>query len=222
MKKKFLPALLLCAALAGVWRLGEAAVLRDWRIDGGGDAARAEARRMVRELEGKSLLALNLNYLRARLKNLPGVAEAELRRRLPRRLEIRLVGREPLAAWDGGGLVDVRGRRYDGAANSWLPIFRGPAERAASMADFYGAARRALSPLGAVIIQLQVGEDGEWRVFLDDGLVLYLGRDNRHERLRRFARHAPRLRREFARLRAVDLRYEKGFSVVGDRTEEEA
>lgn len=215
MKKYFV--LPLAVFLAAWWFAG-AAELREWRVEGGADGARAEARRMLRALEGRNLLALNLHELRAELENLPGVAGAALRRRLPDGLEVRLSARTPLAAWGGGGLVDVRGRRYEGAAEEWLPIFRGPAGRAASMADFYGAARQTLSPLNTAIVQLQVGEDGEWRVFLQDGVVLYLGREDRRNRLRRYARHAPRLRREFSVLRAVDLRYEKGFSVIGERS----
>ncbi|MBE8158173.1 MAG: FtsQ-type POTRA domain-containing protein [Betaproteobacteria bacterium] len=213
------PLAVLFAAL--LWWLGGSAALRESVVAGGGEVAHAEARRILRRLEGKNLLALNLRALRAELSNLPGVADAELRRRLPGVLEAKLIARTPLAAWGGGGLVDVRGRRYDGAAYAWLPIFHGPAGLAAGMADFYGAAREILAPLNTAIVQLQAGGDGEWRVFLRDGVVLYLGRENRRLRLRRYARHARRLRREFAALRSVDLRYEKGFSVTGERAEEE-
>ena len=206
------------AALAALlWWLGGSATVRGAVVDGGGEAARAEARRMLRRLEGENLLALDLRKLRAELSALPGVDEAELRRRLPGVLAVKLIERKPLAVWGGGGLVDVRGRRYDGAAHGWLPIFRGPPGAAAGMADFYGESRKILAPLNIAIVQLQAGEDGEWRVFLQDGVVLYLGREDRRRRLRRYARHALRLRREFAEVRSVDLRYEKGFSVAGER-----
>lgn len=219
--KKYAPVLLFALAAPLLWRLADLAQLREWRVEGGADAARAGAERMLERLEGENLLALDLDKVRAELENLPGVAGAKLRRLLPDGLEVRLIPRRPLAVWGGGGLVDVRGRRYNGAAEGWLPVFRGPAGRAASMADFYGSARETLSPLGAAIVQLRVGEDGEWRVFLQDGVVLYLGREKRRLRLRRYARHARRLRREFAGLRTVDLRYEKGFSVTGKRTGED-
>lgn len=214
-----LPIILLVALLPFLWYLAEGAVLRGWHVSGGATSVRADVGRIMRELEGRSLLTMQLPQLRARLLNLPGVADAQLRRRLPDLLEITILARRPLASWAGGGLVDVRGAHYEGVADSWLPVFSGPKGRAASMADFYNEARELLKTADAAIAQLQVDEDGEWRLFLRDGVMLRLGRDDRHARLRRYAQYAGELRRRFVRLRAVDLRYEKGFSVSVDGEE---
>ncbi|MGI9297002.1 MAG: cell division protein FtsQ/DivIB [Gammaproteobacteria bacterium] len=214
------PLILFAVVLAFLWHLAEGAVLRGWRVTGGAEIARAEVGRMMRDLEGRNLPAMSLPNLRAQILNLPGVADAHLRRRLPDVLEVTLVARRPLASWAGGGLVDMRGARYEGTADSWLPVFSGPAERAASMADFYGETRALLESADAAIAQLRVDEDGEWRLFLRDGVMLRLGRENRRERLRRYVRYAGELRRRFAQIRAVDLRYEKGFSVSTDGEEQ--
>ena len=217
------PLLFVFVFAAVLWRLAESAELRGWRIVGGAEAARAEVGRMMREMEGRSLPLLDLPQLRSQILALPGVADAHLRRRLPDVLEVTLVPRRPLAIWAGGGLVDVRGERYNGAADSRLPVFSGPAERAAGMADFYGEARVLLAQSDAAIApiaQLRVEENGEWRMFLQNGVILRLGRENRRERLQRYVRHADELHRRFARLRAVDLRYEKGFSVFADNEEQ--
>ena len=217
--KKFLPFLLVFALLASLGLLAEGAQLRGWRVVGGAEPARAAVGRMLLQREGENLLAMDLPRLRAQILNLPGVAEATLRRRLPDSLEVMLVARRPLASWAGGGLVDARGARYAGSVDSRLPVFSGPAERAASMADFYGDARALLASADAEIAQLRVEDDGEWRLFLRDGVLLRLGRENRRARLRRYVRYAGELRRRFARMRAVDLRYEKGFSVSADDEE---
>ena len=201
--------------------LSQAATLSVWRISGGDYSARVATEKLVQQLAGVNLITLDLAHLRMRLLQLPGVAEVRLYRRFPDALAISLSPRQPLAVWENGGLVDVRGRRYEGVATTFLPIFRGPEKRAASMADFYAAAAGILLPLNTPIIQLEVDAVGEWRVFLQDSVVLHLGRDNRHERLRRYVRYASALRRRFVRLRAVDLRYETGFSVIGERKEEE-
>lgn len=204
----------LCSLLA--WFLAERSTLQAWRIVGGGETARAAAERMMRDLEGRSLPGMSLSALRAQFLRLPGVADAEVRRRLPDALEVHLVARRPLASWAGGGLVDIRGARYEGIADKWLPVFSGPVERAASMADFYAETRATLAEAEAAVAHLRVSEDGEWRAFLRDGVMLHLGRENRRERVHRYARYAPELRRRFARMRAVDLRYEKGFSISTD------
>ena len=215
--------LLFFVAAAGVfvWEAWQEAVLRHYRIIGGNAAAYAETAGVLSTLRGKNLLLLNLSAWREKIEKLPTVAEARLRRRLPDTLEVELVTRRPLAVWGDGGLVDEQGRRYVGKAEERLPIFTGPVGRAASMADFYRRANALLLPLEERIMQLQVDENGAWRVFLEDGLVLYLGRSTRDERIRRYVRHAAPLRQRFAALKAVDLRYELGFSIIIDEVVEE-
>ena len=199
-----------------LWYMAERFTLRGWTINGGDAIARVSVEKMMREMEGRSLAALRLPLLREQIMRQPGVADAALRRQLPDSLEIRLIEHRPLASWADGGLVDVWGVRYDGFSDKWLPQFSGPAERAASMADFYTDARDMLDKIGATIAHLRVDDNGEWRIFLSDGLMLQLGRDNLHKRVRRYVRHAAELRLRFAQIRAVDLRYEKGFSISLD------
>ena len=207
-----LPAAVLLSAL---WLALDSMRLREVRVGGGDAIANSKAEQQLRTLRGHNLLLLDLGYWRGQLAKLPGVADIQLRRRLPDVLEATLIARRPLAKWSAGGVVDSRGRRYDGRTeDSRLPIFKGPDGRAASMADFYADADKILSPLS--VAQLEVDDDGEWRLFLDGGVILYLGRERRRERLRRYRRHAESLQKRFARLRAVDLRYDKGFAVAAD------
>lgn len=214
MKKSLLSAGVTAAVFVAVFlMLVVQSRVEHFRIHGGTASGRNEAAELLRGIHGDNLILLNIAGLQRKLRTLPGVGGAEVRRRLPDTLEVQLSARRALAVWDGGGLVDSKGRRYGGTANEWLPIFRGTPGRAASMAAFYGEAELLLLPLGAGIAQLQVDDNGEWSVFLQNGVVLQLGRENRHARLRRYAAHANELNDRFAGLRAVDLRYEKGFAV---------
>ena len=203
--------LFLGLVIALLYWTAQSMVLREWQIEGGDKLARAKTEKILQQTAGDNLLWLNLNALRVNLQSLPTVANAQLYRRLPNTLNVRLSKFYPVAAWASGGLVDARGVRYPGEVDKWLPIFQGPERRVARMLDFYESAKQILTP--AVINQLHVDEDGESRVFLEGGLVLHLGRESRLLRLRRYARYAPLLRQKFARLNTVDLRYEKGFSV---------
>ncbi|MGU9951248.1 MAG: cell division protein FtsQ/DivIB [Gammaproteobacteria bacterium WSBS_2016_MAG_OTU1] len=212
---------IVCLA-AMAWAFLSSMQLQSAQVKGGTVSAIAEARHQLQKLEGSNLLLLDLPYWREQLKRLPGVADVILRRQLPGKLEVQLVEHRPLASWADGGLVDVMGRRYGGAVEEWLPVFKGPGGRAASMVEFYESANKILTPLGEIITQLEVDEKGEWRLFLEGGVVLYLGRERRHVRLRRYASHAFNLRDRFARLRVVDLRYEKGFAIVADAAGEES
>lgn len=215
------------AIAALVWLAASSAVVRESRLSGGGVEAQAEARAMLEGIAGENLLLLDLASLRAQFRKLPGVSDARLSRILPDVLAVSLSARRPLANWGHAGsgwLVDAQGERYRGSApSSLLPVFSAPpgpapehdAARAAVMADFYADANAALAEAGTSIAQIAVDRGGEWRVFLDSGTVLYLGRDSRLSRVRRFARHAPALLRRFEALRVIDLRYDRGFAIVG-------
>lgn len=177
-------------------------------------AVYARAVGVVNEHTGGSLPALDLAKLRLRLAAIPGVADARLRRRLPHSLHAVIIMRRPLARWASGGLVDVAGHRYEGASSSgkWLPVFAGGDDDAARIAEFYGFAAHILPPDD--IGQVQLEDNGEWKVFLRDGAVLYLGGEAPRTRLKRYAKYRPGIERRFGKVRAVDLRYGRGFSIA--------
>ena len=56
--------------------------------------------------------------------------------------------------------------------------------------------------------------------FLQDGVLLYLG-ETPKRKLRRYAKHKESLADNFTAVRAVDLRYSRGFSVDGDLRDRE-
>ena len=170
----------------------------------------ARAMDIVNAPVGGSLPSVDLALLRARLARIPGVADARLRRRLPDTLQAVLILRRPMAKWAGGGLVDVAGHRYEGATDEWLPIFDGDANRVAQMAEFYGFAAELLPNIG----QVQLEDNGEWKLFLRDGAILYLGREAPRKRVRRYVRHRAEIVKMYGKVRAVDLRYGRGFALA--------
>ena len=181
----------------------------------GVDAQTVErARKMLRELAGASMLDINVDDLRRRLERLPGTGEAVVRRR-PTRLIAELHPRRPLARWADGGLVGTRGARYAGVSTAPLPIFSGAAARTAEMAEFYDSARRTLAGRNLAVAQLDLSEGGDWRVVLDNGVAVYLGRERPRARLRRFAAHYPAVAAMYERIETADLRYGRGFAVRG-------
>lgn len=193
------------------------------QIVGGTDEMRANARAILQEGAGQSLLDLDLHEWKQRLENLPGVAQAHLRRVPPHALLVRLENHQPLARWAQGGLIDVYGARYDGVGDLSLPVFDGPLGSVHNMIAFFEEAETILDSGAASggddsnvgkIMQLELSARGEWQVFLDNGIILYLGREKPRARVRLYVRHARELQNQFAQLRGVDLRYEHGFTII--------
>jgi len=80
----------------------------------------------------------------------------------------------------------------------------------------YESFARTLSVLGKRPKEIALSDRGAWRLKLDDGQLLELGRDQMDERLQRFVAAYPRTIAQLpaARLR-IDLRYPNGFTVRG-------
>ena len=218
-----LSALALAVAICLAVAAGARALSRQWLTLSGAelraegvDAQTVErAAAALRKFAGASVLDLNPDEVRRELEDLPGTAEAHVRRRA-RTLTAELHPRLPLARWADGGLVSARGGRYAGDASARLPIFSGAESRTAEMAEFYGSAREILAERGMAPAQLELSESGDWRVVLENGVAVYLGREAPRARLRRFAKHYAAAAELYARVDSADVRYARGFALRGE------
>ena len=219
-------AVAICLALAA----GARALSRQWltlsgaelRADGVDAQTIERAAAALRKFAGANVLDLNAEEIRRELENLPGTAEAHVRRKA-RTLTAELHPRLPLARWADGGLVSARGVRYAGDSSAPMPIFSGAESRTAEMAEFYDSARTILAERGMAPAQLELSESGDWRVVLENGVAVYLGREAPRARLRRFAKHYAAASELYARVDTADVRYARGFALRGElKTESES
>ena len=73
--------------------------------------------------------------------------------------------------------------------------------------------RAMLSPLGLRVTELNLDQRRAWSMVLDNGLHLRLGRNDRQQRLERFARiYTGVLQSRLEAIESVDLRYTNGFA----------
>lgn len=165
----------------------------------------------VRESSGGASLA----SVREAARRIPWVRDAAVRRRFPDAIEVSFDTYEPLARWSDGGLLSTRGEVFSAEHAGFLPLFSGPATAAPRMVQAYAEITRALAPLASAVVELRVSPRGAWRVTLDSGLALELGREDILPRLERFVAAYPQLPAPGAEPRAVDLRYPNGFAMTG-------
>lgn len=165
-----------------------------------------------------TFFTVDLEQVRNSLEKLPWVREARVERRWPDTLVVSLVEHEPLARWNDDALMNVAGEVFVAALDARLPRLSGPED---SSAEVYAAYRRyqaALAPLGMTIGELALSPRRAWRIRLDNGLALALGREQADARLARFVALYPRI---FAAQDgvpavpplAVDLRYPDGMAL---------
>jgi cell division protein FtsQ len=202
-----------CAAVATLVRL-PAFAFREVRVAGDiAHTTREQIEAIARELGG-TFFTLDLEQARARFEKLPWVRAAAVRRAWPDALEVSLEEHVPLARWRDVGLVNTYGERFAAATPAVLPVFVGPDDAAAEMAQHYVQFRQLLSAIGRAPAEVRLAGRRAWSVRLDDGHVLELGRQDVVARLARFASVYPRLAARLPAERTrIDLRYPNGFAV---------
>ncbi|SFW20069.1 cell division protein FtsQ/DivIB [Nitrosovibrio sp. Nv17] len=174
----------------------------------------AQAEAAIRDEPIGSFLALDLDAMRRAFGKLPWVRTVTIRRLWPQALEVTLEEHVALARWGEGMLVNIHGETFSGESDETLPQFDGPAGTAGDMARRYAVFTELLQPLGRRIGRMDLSPRRAWRVHLDDGLVLELGREQMTARLARYVRtHDHLLARLSPPPSHVDLRYPNGFAV---------
>lgn len=177
-----------------------------------------------RQVRG-TFFTVDLESVRNSMEKLPWVREARVERRWPDTLVVSLTEHVPLARWNDNALVNEAGEVFVAAADTRLPRLSGPEDSSDEVVAAYRRHHAALAPLGMAIDELRLSPRRAWRLKLDNGMTLALGREQTDARLTRFVALYPRLFGAQAAVSAdapaatpmtpvtADLRYPDGFAV---------
>jgi len=189
-----------------------------------GGLERVERREIIGALQGRlrgTFFTVDLEEVRSLFEGIPWVRRAELRRRWPDCLEVRIEEQVALGRWGQGKktqLVNMQGELFRGQSDESLPVLAGPAGAEGDVARRYLAFRDLLAPLALEPRQVLLSSRMAWQLKLSNGLTVQLGRDSDRdrveERLARFVSAFPQtLAQSRQRLDYVDLRYPNGFAL---------
>ncbi|WP_372695302.1 cell division protein FtsQ/DivIB [Immundisolibacter sp.] len=152
----------------------------------------------------------------AAARQAPWVKQALVRRVWPNKLVVEIVGHRAVARWGNDGVLSDGGEVFavSGQALAELPLLSAPpgAKPLRVFADYERFARllEGLPPVREVHQEAR----GAWRIGLDDGLTIIVGRKDVTKRLKRFAAvYRSRLSGVAPPLESADLRYADGFAV---------
>jgi cell division protein FtsQ len=169
---------------------------------------------VVREALRGTFFTLNLNESQRAFSGVPWVRSASLRRQWPDRLEVTIVEHRALARWNETDLVDTEGEVFRADYDDELPAFTGPEGSAPEVAAQYRRFSAALETLHLAPRELHLSSRRAWKLTLDNGLLIELGREDAARQAADGARIiGHESRQPLRRVEAVDLRYRNGFAV---------
>ena len=181
--------------------------------------AEADLQPVAGDYLGQNFFMANLDTLRAALATNPWIDSVAVRRTWPETVTIALRERVAFGYWGEGEqeMVDVTGRRFRPGMvrqpGPW-PYLAGPAGHEAALIRTWGDLQTLFTPVGLHLTRLIQDERRAWRLTFDNGLEVYVGRDQFEARVRRLAQLYPRvLAAQIDHIAAVDLRYGNGFAV---------
>lgn len=178
-----------------------------------------EVNAVLRPYLQQGFLWMDPRALRNALMQLPWVANADVRRVWPDRLDVQLTRYRAAARWLGGSgqLLSDRGAVFtvpEKEIPADLPSLFGPVdsgtELLATLKEFDGI----VSPLGIRVTALEQVPSGGWRCILSDGVRLVLGAKDPQGTLRRWVAVVPQLKSYLVAGATMDLRYDNGFAVA--------
>lgn len=169
----------------------------------------------------KGFFGLNVEATRQSISQLPWVRQVAVKRQWPDRIVVNIEEHIPQARFINAGLVNTQAEVfYPPVADlcvgptTFLPLFEGPESELKKMLEYYLDAVEKLLPLHLRISALHLSETGEWRISLETGITIILGKTAFDERMNRFVlAYQANLEKESQKIAYVDLRYTTGFAI---------
>lgn len=172
-----------------------------------------------------SFFTMDLRQAQRAFESVPWVRQAVVRREWPNGLAVRLEEYRPVAQWgrgeDASQLVSAQGEVFDAnlgdVEDDRLPTLQGPEGSAPQMLSMLHRLVSVFDPLDAQVDALTLSARGSWRVELDSGAEVELGRGSEDEVVARTERFASTLTQVSARYRrpleSADLRHNDGYAL---------
>ena len=172
---------------------------------------------MVADRVRGGFLNLNVDSIRNVLIAEPWINGVSVKRIWPDKINVIVVEEAAVAQWRNNSLLNDEGQIFSPHPDTLpidLPALGGPVGSEKIVLEKFVKMSAILEPLDYRIAELLLNERRSWKLELDNGVVVVLGRTAVDARLKRFVELAPfDLMDRFTEVEYIDLRYPNGFSV---------
>lgn len=162
---------------------------------------------------------LDVNQVQNEVVQLPWVYSVSVRKKWPNELKIYVVDQTPIARWNDDFFINQFGKAFQANAERVehkLPAFFGPEGSELVALERYKTLSESLTKSALFIDELMLSERYSWRLTLNDGVTLNLGREDNEVRVQRFIGVYDEIKnnqKEEQQVDYIDLRYDTGLAV---------
>ncbi len=174
-----------------------------------------------------TFFTVDLKRAQSVFESVPWIRRAVVQREFPNRLRIVLQEHQPVGYWGIEGesrLINSHGEVFEAnvgeVEQEGLPRMNGPEGQAGAVLQMYQKLTPVFKAVDLLIEQIDLSGRGSWRLRLDGGAVIELGRGSGEEviaRLQNFLGTLTQVTGKYGRkpnaLESADLRYSEGFAV---------
>lgn len=174
-----------------------------------------------------NFFTLDLGRARNAFEAVPWVRRAVVQREFPNRLRVLLQEHQAVAHWGPEGesrLLNSYGEVFEANTGELdrddLPRLAGPAAQSGEVLEMYQALVGVFEPLDLTLEELELNGRGSWRMKLDSGATVELGRGTPSEvvvRAQQFARTLTQVAARYGRnadaVESADLRHGGGYAL---------
>ncbi len=171
----------------------------------------------IKQVDLSSYFQLNVKAVQRSVQGLPWVATVSVRKQWPDKLQVYIVEHKPVAIWNSDLLLNAKGQVFQAdneALQAYLPQLYGPEGSEIEAWQAFLQFKDMLAVNDFNLVSLALSERFAWQLWLEEGVRLNLGREEKARRVQRFIDVYPSMQiPEGGVLDTVDLRYDTGLAV---------
>lgn len=165
----------------------------------------------------KGLFSVDAEKLKLALLQQPWIYSVLVKRVWPDQIEIDVIEQQVIAYWNTEGLLNSQGQEFIPDKKTFptgLPKLQGPEGQQQQMLMVFQQFNSQLTALNLMITELDYNSRGSWKMILNNGIEVILGRAEIEKKFSRFVEVYPKvLANQAQNIIRVDLRYSDGLAV---------